>query len=496
LTKDSLSITEEMNLLLTTVNSSGNKTLNELADILQFPRAKVELLMFQLLRDELVSRQMDIITRAELTEEGKRIQKEGLPENQLLTFLHTKKTIPLGSIANETKLSKQAVNAAIGQLRKNAVITIDKGTVSLVKLTKKVNSEVEKAIAALVKNPSHKVNAKILSQLTRRKLIELKERQQTYVKISQKGIDALPKIKIINTVSKLSPEHIRSGDWRSLQLKQYKIATQPKNIPVGRKHPYLIFLQEVKQKLLGLGFSEMRGPLVETEFWNFDALFQAQDHPAREWSDVYTIKAPSYGNLPEDKKLINAVKKAHETGEPVGSRGWRYKWDSKKASRLLLRPQGTSISARTLYNLKIPAKYFSIARCYRPDSVDATHLSEFNQMEGIVCDLSITFRDLLGVLKSFAIEVAGASEVKFRPDYYPFTSPSVELSALHPELGYIEFGGAGIFRPELTAPFGIKDPVVAWGIGIDRLYMVNQGISDIRELFTQKLEWLRTVPRI
>ena len=117
-------------------------------------------------------------------------------------------------------------------------------------------------------------------------------------------------------------------------------------------------------------------------------------------------------------------------------------------------------------------------------------------MEGIVCDPTITFRDLLGVLKSFAIEVAGATEVKFRPDYYPFTSPSVELSARHPELGYIEFGGAGIFRPEVTAPFGIKDPVIAWGLGVDRLYMVNQGINDIRELFTQKLEWLRSVPRV
>ncbi len=485
-----------MNLLLNTVNSSGKKTLNELADVLQFPRAKVELLMFQLLREDLVLRQMDIVTRAELTNEGKRIQKEGLPENQLLTFLRAKKTIPLASIASETNLSKQAVNAAIGQLRKNSIITIDKGTVTLDKQTKKVNIEIEKSITALAEKPTTKVSDEILSQLTRRKLIELKERQQTYVKISQKGIETLPNIKIIETVSKLTPEHIRSGKWRNLQLKQYKIAAEPKNIPAGRKHPYLIFLQEVKEKLLGLGFSEMRGPLVETEFWNFDALFQAQDHPAREWSDVYTIKAPSYGNLPEDQKLVKAVQKAHETGEPVGSRGWRYKWSSKKASRLLLRPQGTAISARTLYNLKIPSKYFSIARCYRPDSVDATHLSEFNQMEGIVCDPTITFRDLLGVLKSFAIEIAGASEVKFRPDYYPFTSPSVELSALHPELGYIEFGGAGIFRPEVTAPFGIKDPVIAWGIGVDRLYMVNRGISDIREMFTQKLEWLRTVPRV
>jgi phenylalanyl-tRNA synthetase alpha chain len=281
-------------------------------------------------------------------------------------------------------------------------------------------------------------------------------------------------------------------------LKQFNVSTEAKSIPVGKKHPYLSFLEEVKVKLVGLGFSEMRGPLVETEFWNFDALFQAQDHPAREWSDVYTVKKPTHGKLPNDKQLINAVKMVHETGEPIDSRGWRYKWDPKKAARLILRPQGTAISARTLYNLKIPAKYFSIARCYRPDSVDATHLSEFNQLEGIVCDPSITFRDLLGILKTFAVEIAGATDVRFKPDYYPFTSPSVELSARHPELGFIEFGGAGIFRPEVIAPFGIPitSPVIAWGIGVDRLYMVKRGINDIRELFTYRLDWLRTVPVI
>jgi phenylalanyl-tRNA synthetase alpha chain len=159
-----------------------------------------------------------------------------------------------------------------------------------------------------------------------------------------------------------------------------------------------------------------------------------------------------------------------------------------------LRPQGTAVSARTLYNLKIPAKYFCIARCYRPDSVDAVHLSEFNQLEGISCDPSITFRTLLGLLKTFAEQIAGATKVRFKPDYYPFTSPSAELSAYHPELGFIEFGGSGIFRPEVTAPFGISDPVIAWGLGVDRLYMVKRGINDIRELFTQNLNWLRTVP--
>jgi phenylalanyl-tRNA synthetase alpha chain len=491
---ESVSITKEMHQLLKTVSKHKSKTLDELADILQIPRAKTELLMFQLMRKNLVSRLTSLITLIELTEEGRRIIEAGLPENELLKFLHQTENVALTTIAEGTGLPKQAVNAAIGQLRKEEIIAIDKGQVSLTKTVERINEKLESALQNIAKDPSSETPDKILSQLLRRKLVETKDRQKTIVEITSLGLEALPIINIVQTVSKLTPDQIRTGEWRSLQLKKYKISTQPKHIPIGRKHPYLLFLQEVKEKLLGLGFSEMRGPIVETEFWNFDALYAAQDHPAREPTDVYSIKDPIQGKLPKDKKLIKAVKTMHEIGAPVGSRGWRYKWSPKKASLLLLRPQGTSVSARTLYNLDIPAKYFSIARCYRPDSVDATHLSEFNQLEGIVCDPSITFPDLLGILKTFAVEIAEATKVKFKPDYYPFTSPSVELSALHPELGYIEFGGAGIFRPEVTAPFGIKDPVIAWGLGVDRLYMVKRGINDIRELFTQKLEWLRTVP--
>jgi len=95
------------------------------------------------------------------------------------------------------------------------------------------------------------------------------------------------------------------------------------------------------------------------------------------------------------------------------------------------------------------------------------------------------------MLKHFAIEIAGAEEVKFFPDYYPFTEPSVQISAKHPQLGWIELGGAGIFRPEITQTLGIDTPVMAWGFGIDRLAMFKLGIKDIRYLFSQDLKWLR-----
>jgi len=503
LKNQSIIINTDMNRVLEALNSTKQKSIDTLAEELDLPRAKVELLMYQLHRKDLVDFQLKNILRVVLTAEGTNVLKSGLPENQLLQYLKKRQVnTPLIDIFKELGLSKQAVNAAIGQLRKERIINIDKGKIQLIKEIDKVNEHLETCIRSISIDPLNLPIDKDIDVLTKRKLIELKERQQTFINLSLTGLKMRDRVRIKEFVSKLTPEDIRTGNWRNLELKQYKVTTEAKSIPFGRKHPYLVFLEDVKRILIGLGFSEMRGPLVETEFWNFDALFQAQDHPAREWSDVYTIKDPEsknnilYGTLPKDKSLVEAVKRVHETGEPVNSRGWRYSWDSKKSSQLLLRPQGTSVSARTLYNLEIPSKWFSIARCYRPDSVDATHLSEFNQLEGIVCDPSITFRDLLGILKTFAETVAGATEVRFKPDYYPFTSPSVELSAKHPKLGYIEFGGAGIFRPEVTTPFNISDPVIAWGLGVDRLYMVNRGINDIRELFSQNLEWLRTVPLV
>lgn len=492
---ESILVTSEMATILKHLKTSESLTIDELAENTELSHAKVEQLTSRLSKDNLVSREVKSINRILLTEEGDEILNKGFPENVILEKLKKEPNgIPIAQLSTLLNLSKQAVNAGVGHLRKAGIIKIKKGVLIPIKTDSNLNQEEQAILKSVSDDSLYPVPKDILTIFSNRGLVEIKERQYTSVQLTKAGSKALTNLQIVKPVSRLTPDQIRSGKWRSLQLKSYNVTSRPKVYPIGRKHPYLMFLDEVKQKLIGLGFTEMRGPLVESEFWNFDALFQAQDHSAREWSDVYTIKHPTHGPLPKNKEIVKNVQRVHETGEPTGSRGWRYRWDPKKAAQLILRPQGTAVSARTLYQLKIPAKYFCIARCYRPDSVDAVHLSEFNQLEGISCDPSITFRTLLGLLKTFATEIAGATKVRFKPDYYPFTSPSAELSAYHPELGYIEFGGSGIFRPEVTAPFGITEPVIAWGLGVDRLYMVKRGINDIRELFTQNLSWLRTVP--
>jgi len=293
-------------------------------------------------------------------------------------------------------------------------------------------------------------------------------------------------------LSQLTPELLRDGAWRSARLRKYTISLRPPRIAAGKRHPYREFLDLVKWKLVSMGFREMRGPLVETEFWNMDALYMPQFHPARAIHDVYFVKDPTHARSLAEP-FLSRVAAVHRDGGDTGSSGWGYEYDVERARRLVLRSQGTAVSARTLASApETPGKYFSIARCFRYDKVDATHASDFFQIEGIVLGRGITFRTLLGLLDLFAREVAQAKESRFLPAYFPFTEPSVELHVRHPRLGWMELGGAGLFRPEVTLPLGVEVPVIAWGLGLDRMAMVALGIHDIRDLFSTDLEMIRT----
>jgi len=229
---------------------------------------------------------------------------------------------------------------------------------------------------------------------------------------------------------------------------------------------------------------------VETEFWNGDALFMPQFHAARDIHDVYYVADPTRAKSIEEPYL-SRVAGVHENGGATGSRGWNYGFDRDFTKRLVLRSQGTVLSARQLPKASVPGKYFGIARCFRYDKVDATHLSDFYQTEGIVLGDDVNLRTLLGFLEMFAVEVAGAKEVKYVPGYFPFTEPSVEIHIKHPVLGWFELGGAGIFRPEVTEPLGINVPVLAWGIGIDRMALMALSLNDLRELFSYDIENVR-----
>lgn len=406
-----------------------------------------------------------------LTEEGQRYLERGLPERHLLDILDA--PLPL----KEASERLEDFNIAMQWARKEGWIEVKEGNLQLVEKPKNIPSEV-----ALKKvSEGENIGEAAIKLLISRRLIE--EIRDDILKRAKKLVGT--------EITELPEELISTGLWREVKFKPYNVESPGKRIHPGKRQPYQRFVSQVKRKLVELGFQEVTGPAIETEFWNFDALYQPQDHPARDWTSTYQLKHPKIGRLP-NKKIVDQVSATHEDGWTTGSTGWKYRWDPEKAARLMPRAHGTCLSARTLANdPDIPGKYFAIARCYRPDFLDATHLIEFNQAEGIVIGEDLNLKNLLGILEIFAKEIAGAEEVKFLPDYYPFTEPSVQLSAKHPDLGWIEFGGSGIFREELTKPLGIDVPVLAWGIGIDRLAMFKLGINDIRYLFAKDLEWLR-----
>ena len=310
------------------------------------------------------------------------------------------------------------------------------------------------------------------------------EGQGTAHAIAQQGIG--------EEVSQLTPDLLKDGAWRAKRFRKYTISLRPPRIAGGRHHPYREFLDLVKAKLVSMGFREMRGSLIETEFWNMDALYMPQFHPAREIHDVYFVKEPTHAERIAEP-FFSQVAAVHRNGWKTRSTGWGYDFDEHRARRLVLRSQGTALSARTLAaGATVPGKYFAIARCFRYDRVDATHATDFFQVEGIVLGPEINFRTLLGLLDLFAREMAHAGESRFLPAYFPFTEPSVELHVRHPRLGWMELGGAGLLRPEVTLPLGVDVPVIAWGLGLDRMAMVALGIHDIRELFSTDLEMIRT----
>lgn len=441
-------------------------------------------------------------TIAELTDEGKTYAKTELPERRLITVLQELGgKASLAEIVKKSGLQGHLVPIALGWIQRKKWATLDSKTNTLQMQVEPAESADEKLVKLL--NEKKEVTVEDLNPelqdafrlLKGRKLLNVEEKTRRDIEITEAGLSAAKKgAKAATEVTQLTQELIVTGKWRKTSFERYNIVAQVAKTWPGKKHPYLRFLDEVKERLVNLGFKEMTGTSVETSFFNFDALYMPQDHPAREIMDIYFVKSPKYGKIGAERRVLQNIKQTHENGWKTGSKGWQYQYSIQEAKRLILRGHGTCLSVRTLLSkdLEIPGRYFSIARCYRPEVLDQTHLTEFNQVEGIVVDENLSLRDLLGILRTFATEIAGADRVKMKPDYYPFTEPSVELSAYKQGCGWIEFGGSGIFRPEVTMPLGIKVPVIAWGLGIDRLFMMKAKIDDIRELFSKDLQWLRT----
>ena len=297
-------------------------------------------------------------------------------------------------------------------------------------------------------------------------------------------------------VTELTPELLTSGRWRDVRFKPYDVdlATEPRH--PGKRHPLQLVVEQTRRAFFNMGFEEWSSPLVESSFWDFDALFQPQDHPAREMQDTFYVAHPGQTPLPRDAAMVDRVRAAHEDGGDTGSIGWQYRWSPEVAQRNILRTHNTATTIRALAEIKHgPRKVFSVGRVFRREAVDYKHLPVFFQVDGIVIDAEGSLSSLFGTMGAF-LEQLGFKKYDFRPDFFPYTEPSVGVLVWNEERrDWFELAGAGIFRPEVTEPLGCTEPVLAWGFGLDRLAMVIHGVNVMRDLYLVDLEWLKGVPQ-
>ncbi|MFH1285204.1 MAG: phenylalanine--tRNA ligase subunit alpha [Candidatus Micrarchaeota archaeon] len=479
----------ERKILLALKNHSSFSALESVAEESKLARDSVLRFAQSLKESGAVEVRETVKDSYELTEEGKRFSSELLPELRVLARIREGGEVSAGEFTQEEK------SIGIPWAKKKGWIFFGERGFKLTKDGENARAENYEQMSALKRiavdsrvSEEEKESAELLMK---RGSVLKKEQKSIELKITAHGKE-LAEIEETQEgeeeINVLTRELIISGEWKKKKLREYDVEAGVEKAQVGKEHPLRTMNERMRAIFSELGFEEMKGEVVESSFWNFDALFQPQDHPARELADTFYLKTPEKLALPSDE-IVARVKKAHE-------KGWKYKWKREIAEQAVLRTHTTAVSARYLVDTrdgkrKAPAKYFSIGKVYRNEATDYKHLAEFFQVEGIVVWEDASFADLLGILKEFYRKL-GFEKIRFRPSFFPYTEPSLEIEVWFEEKkAWLEFGGAGVFRPEVCIPLWGKYPVLAWGLSLERPLMLKLGLNDIRTFCRNDVNWLR-----
>lgn len=439
-----------------------------------------------------------------LDEKGLKYKQQGLPEKAFLKIL-TAEFQPLSHIAQKAKLNPEEMNACIGVLKRKVAIDTRKDQELMVKLgpqglkVLKEGTVEENFLAQSFPLDADKVtdvNTLALEELQKRKgFVKIEEQKKITVELLPLGKQLLKEKIEQNVVNRLTPEMLKTGSWKQKNFRAYDVEINVPRISGGRKHPLTAVMDLIREIFIEMGFQEMKGPWVETAFWCMDSMWIPQDHPAREVQDTFYL--PYKGQLP-DKKIVDKVILAHESGGDTGSKGYGYKWNPEVAKQLLLRTHTTATTYRHFglkdIKSKEAAKYFYIGRIFRNEAIDATHLAEFHQVEGFVMNDNLSLKNLMGFIKEFYAKM-GIHKIKFKVTYNPYTESSLEALYYDEKRSrWIELINSGIFRPESLYPYGIKKPVVAWGLGVERLAMILYERDKLKDLVGSScdLNWIRS----
>lgn len=428
--------------------------------------------------------------------------KNGLPERQALSLLTSSGgEMGTGDFAKAAGQAKIAVNDVFRWGTTRGWIDRDKQGVRITDLGRTAAEGThdvdEKALLAA---NGETVNLSELDDAVRVKnllgkrgeLAKIKSRVRRIISLTEQGRELFKSgLSVKKERNLLTPDDLRSGDWKEITLRPYDVTLPAEKVQPAKVHPLRKIIEQTRRAYLEMGFTEVVSPMVESSFWNFDALFQPQDHPARDMQDTFYMEQPAKTDLPEDAELVERVRNAHENGGETGSEGWGYKWSADVAKQVVLRTHTTASTIRALAkHPEPPFKTFCVGWVCRNETMSYKHLPVFHQVDGIVIDENASLASLLGTLETFYKKM-GFAKVKFKPAFYPYTEPSVDVVVYLESRGkWIEMGGSGIFRPEVTEPLGCKHPVMAWGLGMERLAMIRYGLSDIRELYQGRIEAL------
>jgi phenylalanyl-tRNA synthetase alpha chain len=434
---------------------------------------------------------------------GQKAANQGLPERRLVNAVKEGHK-SLGAVLKSGLLRTDEINAAIAGAKRNQWIILSElqSKDKLILLTPSAEhlSDEEKLLQKLLKQNNIEVSElkqqeiRAFEFLKRRPDYVLeKKRRDTDIILLQRGKELVLSSSGFssdeaNIDRHLTQQIITSGKWKNTKFSAIDVIAPVPTYYPGRKHPLTDIIDEVKEIFISLGFTEIDGSVVQSGFWNFDVLFTPQDHPAREMQDTFYISGIRQNKFANPKQ-VKTIYKIHKEG-------WRYEWNSEEAKRLVLRTHTTPVTIKYLAdNMPESARVFSIGRVFRNEKVSYKHLIEFNQVEGILTDRHITLQDLMGLQQEFYSKL-GIKKIKFWPTFFPYTEPSLQSVIYNDSLNkWVEMGGMGIFRPEVTQPLGIRNPVLAWGVGIERIAMLRFGLDDVRDLYNNSLSWLRSVPK-
>lgn len=438
---------------------------------------------------------------------GKEYAKKGLPERRFLAALSSTEFKSASDVQKQASLSQQEFGVSMGALKQKVAIIVQNINNNLqVKLADQGKKLLEKeSLEEQFLKKQFPLSLNSLKDeekyaygvlIKRKQIIKVEPQKSITISLTDLGkkLSQDKSISADDSVDKLTSEMLKTGKWKNKKFRHYDISAIVPKISGGKRHFVKQSIDYIKRVWLDLGFKEMEGNLVQSAFWDLDALFVPQDHPARTMQDTFYIKDPAKAKLPP---LKSKIKEVHENGADTGSKGWRGKWSEEEASLNMMRTHTTVLSARTIAALKkeqLPAKFFSVNKVFRNEALSWKHLFEFHQVEGIVIDPNATLKHLKGYLREFYTKL-GFEKVRMRPGHFPYTEPSLEVDVFHPERKeWIELGGAGIFRPEVVKPLlGIEVPVLAWGQGLERGIMSYYKFKDVRQLYNNDLKEIKEV---